>query len=55
MLKRPETTVYEEQLKNVRLGAGPVAEQSPRTPLQWPRVSPVWILREDMALLIRPC
>ena len=37
-------------------GAGPVAEWlSSCTPLQWARVSPVQILGEDMAPLVKPC
>ena len=37
-------------------GAGPVAKWlSLHAPLLWPRVSPVWILDADMALLIKPC
>ncbi|XP_070446945.1 uncharacterized protein [Equus przewalskii] len=43
-------------IKNVRVGAGPVPEWlSSHSPLQWPRISLVQILRMDMALLIRPC
>ena len=37
-------------------GAGPVAEWlSLHAPLRWPGVSLVWILRMDMAPLVRPC
>ena len=42
-------------LKDMDVGAGPVAEWlSSRTPLRWPRVSPVRILGADMAPLIKP-
>ena len=41
--------------KSEHLGAGPRAEWLSSCPwVRWPRVSPVWILRADMALLVRP-
>ena len=41
--------------KRINTAAGPVAEWlSSRTPLRWPRVSPVQILGVDMAPLNRP-
>ena len=37
-------------------GAGPMAKWlSWCAPLWWPRVSPVWIVGVDMALLVKPC
>ena len=43
-------------LLNVSSGAGPMAEWlSLDDLLWWPRVSWIWILGTDLALLLRPC
>ena len=54
--KKDRDNKYRGTKTEVTIGAGPVAEWlSSCTLLQQPRVSLVWILGADRALLIKPC